>query len=315
MGAASGSMNRQGLNRLKLFGALSRTPHGILDMTTPIFGACLWLGGLPDITVILIGLVTVFSGYTAVYALNDLVGYKVDKANLNLVGTQGKDRSNDLDSALVAHPMAQGLLSLRDGVLWVVFWSILALTGAYMLNPVCALIFILGCVLETIYCLLLKVSPIRTAVSGVVKTLGTMAAIFAVDPNPSPLFTASLFLVLFFWEIGGQNIPNDCTDIEGDSRQGARTVPILLGEKGAGLVIIITLVLGIFLTVMPLSLSPLAFTLSEITAVVLTGWAILMIPALAYYRSGDRVDAMSLFNRASYYPLFLFVAVMLKMAF
>ena len=61
----------RGLNRLKLFGALSRTPHGVLDMTTPVFGACLWLGGLPDVGVILLGILTVFSGYTAVYALND----------------------------------------------------------------------------------------------------------------------------------------------------------------------------------------------------------------------------------------------------
>jgi len=38
-----------------------------------------------------------------------------------------------------------------------------------------------------------------------------MAAVVAVDPDPSAAFLIALFLSLFFWEIGGQNIPNDLT--------------------------------------------------------------------------------------------------------
>jgi 4-hydroxybenzoate polyprenyltransferase len=68
-----------GVSRLKLFLALSRTPHGLLDMCTPAFGALLWLGHFPSFSVVVIGLVTTFAGYTAVYALNDIVDYKVDK--------------------------------------------------------------------------------------------------------------------------------------------------------------------------------------------------------------------------------------------
>ena len=68
-----------GLSRLKLFLALSRTPHGLLDMTTPLYGALLWLGAFPSLTISLLGLITVFAGYTAVYALNDVIDYRVDK--------------------------------------------------------------------------------------------------------------------------------------------------------------------------------------------------------------------------------------------
>ena len=57
-----------GLSRLKLFFALSRTPHGLLDMATPAVSALLWLGDFPTLKVIALGLVTAFSGYTAVYA-------------------------------------------------------------------------------------------------------------------------------------------------------------------------------------------------------------------------------------------------------
>jgi 4-hydroxybenzoate polyprenyltransferase len=49
-----------------------------------------------------------------------------------------------------------------------------------MLNPVCVLIFVGGCILETAYCLMWRSSHLRTIVSGVVKTYGAIAAVFAV---------------------------------------------------------------------------------------------------------------------------------------
>ena len=166
-----------GLSRLKLFWALSRTPHGLLDMCTPAFGALLWLGHFPPIYVIILGLITTFAGYTAVYALNDVIDYKADKEKAAVGGFS--DSESDLDSFLVRHPMAQGLLSFKEGLFWAVAWALLALIGAYLLNPVCVLIFLGSCALETIYCLLWRISPFRTFVSGAVKTSGAIAAVFA----------------------------------------------------------------------------------------------------------------------------------------
>ena len=73
-----------GFSRLKLFWALSRTPHGLLDMATPALGALLWLGRFPSLELIVIGLITTFAGYTAVYALNDVIDYRVDKEKIQL---------------------------------------------------------------------------------------------------------------------------------------------------------------------------------------------------------------------------------------
>jgi len=70
------------MERIKLFLALSRTPHGILDMATPAFCVLLYLGGFPPPDITGIGLLTAFAGYTAVYAFNDLVDYKSDKQRL-----------------------------------------------------------------------------------------------------------------------------------------------------------------------------------------------------------------------------------------
>ncbi|MCX5882258.1 MAG: hypothetical protein NTU74_10790, partial [Deltaproteobacteria bacterium] len=48
--------------RLKLFFALSRTPHGLIDMATPVFAALIWLGHIPSFSVVFLGLLTTFAG-------------------------------------------------------------------------------------------------------------------------------------------------------------------------------------------------------------------------------------------------------------
>ena len=102
------STTYKGLSRLKLFWALSRTPHGLLDMTTPAFAALLWLGQFPPLKVVVLGLITTFAGYTCVYALNDVVDYQADKEKLERGGFQNSE--NYLDAVMIRHPMAQGFL-------------------------------------------------------------------------------------------------------------------------------------------------------------------------------------------------------------
>lgn len=49
------------LPKLQLFLALSRTPHGLLDLATPGLAALLCLGGSPSLGVTVLGLVTMFA--------------------------------------------------------------------------------------------------------------------------------------------------------------------------------------------------------------------------------------------------------------
>jgi len=300
-----------GLSRIKLFWALSRTPHGLLDMCTPAFGALLWLGHFPSINVIIIGLITTFAGYTAVYALNDVIDYKIDKEKA--AGGGFSDSENDLDSVWVRHPMAQGLLSFKEGLIWATAWGLLALIGAYLLNPVCVFIFLGGCVLETIYCLLWRISPFRTFVSGAVKTSGALAAVFAVDPDPSMMYLISLFLLLFFWEIGGQNIPNDWADIDDDRRLNAKTIPVRWGLQQANAIIMLTIILSLTMNAVIFYFSRARFEFGFIVLSLVVGFYLLLFPALKLNRSKDSARAMQLFNKASYYPLALLVVIVLKL--
>jgi len=301
-----------GFARLKLFWALSRTPHGLLDMCTAALASLLWLGYFPSIKIIGLGLITVFAGYTAVYALNDVVGYRSDKKKLQKGNLRAVDDCQDLDAMLMRHPMARGLLSFKEGLAWALAWALLALIGAYLLNPVCVLIFIGGCILETIYCLMWNISPSRTLISGVVKTAGPIAAVFAVDSNPSISYLIVLFLLMFFWEIGGQNVPNDWSDIEEDVRFKAQTVPIRVGPERANIIIFGSIILTVIFSGTLLILSNITFGLPFILAFASVGLYFLLLPTIKLYQSEESSHAMILFNKASYYPVALLIVVVIK---
>jgi 4-hydroxybenzoate polyprenyltransferase len=299
-----------GLSRVKLFFALSRTPHLLMDLATPALAALLWLGAFPSIRIIILGLITAFAGYTAVYALNDVVDFQTDREKLRKGGFQ--ESENYLDAAIVRHPMAQGLLSFREGLLWVVGWALVSLIGAYLLNPICALIFLAGGVLEIVYCLMWRITPFRTMVSGAVKTCGAVAAVFAVDPSPSFSFLAMLFGWLFFWEIGGQNMPNDWAEIEEDTGLQAKTVLVQFGPQWATMIILACVFIAVVMTLALLLLVKQKFPIPYVVASFAIGLYLLLIPAYRLFRTKERSNALTLFKRASYYPLGLLIVVTIR---
>jgi 4-hydroxybenzoate polyprenyltransferase len=276
-------------------------------MATPGLAALLWLGGFPPVETVILGLITLFAGYTSVYALNDVVDYRRDKEKLRLV--RSLDKEKDLDVTSVRHPLAQDMLEFREGLIWVIAWAILALGGAYVLNPFCAVIFLSACLLEAVYCLLLRVSYLRTFLSGAVKTSGAIAAVLAVDSSPSLPFLITLFFWVFFWEIGGQNIPNDWADREEDKRLGAKTIPVHLGVEKASLWTMGSLFIAVAMNLLLFHAIKYKMDLPYIVASLAIGCFFLLIPAYRLYKTRDRFRAAALFNRASYYPLALVILV------
>jgi 4-hydroxybenzoate polyprenyltransferase len=270
-------------------------------MATPGLSGLLWLGGFPPPAVIGLGLLTAFSGYTAVYALNDVVDYRVDQEKIRESGLRGSN--HDLDAVYVRHPMAQGMLSYREGFFWMGGWAGLALIGSYLLNPACTLIFLIACLLEIIYCLLLRVSSLRGVISGMVKNSGGIAAVFAVDPNPAPIFLLVLFLWLFFWEIGGQNVPNDWVDLDEDRKLRAKTIPVRFGLEGSRVIIYFSLAIAWAMSLVMFWVSPANLGLPYLVGALFSGLYFLILPAHRLFKSWAAEEACALFNRASYYPL------------
>jgi len=285
---------------MKRFFALSRTTHGILDIAAPGFCALLWLGAFPQWQIILLSLFTAFAGYTAVYALNDLVGIQVDREKFT---NEGINQGYSVEASEMRYPLAQNLLSYRSGLIWFAVWFLLTLIGSYLLNPVIIYIVIAAIALEVIYCLLFKVTYLRTLVSGLVKSSGPFAAVFVVNPNPPVQFLLLQLVWLIFWEIGGQNIPADWNDVEEDKRVHAKTIPLLFGPQKAGLMVIISLTLAVLTSLFLPLISPIALGWPYLLASGLAGFFLLLLPGFQLYQSGESRQAARLFDRASYYPL------------
>ena len=259
-----------------------------------------------------LGLITAFSGYTAVYALNDVIDYRVDREKIQ--ASTLSESKKDLDNVYVRHPLAQGMLSYGKGLFWVVAWAALAMVGAYLLNPVCAFIFLLACLLEALYCRLLKITHLRGIISGAVKTSGPVAAVLAVDPNPDILFLLVLFLWLFFWEIGGQNIPNDWGDMEEDRKIQAKTIPVHFGFRGSLLIIFISLFIALAMSLFMYWISPRGLGLIYLFGAFFSGFYFFLLPGYRLYQAQTSEEAFHLFNRASYYPLAMLMVTMISWA-
>lgn len=289
---------------MKRFWALSRTTHGVLDLATPGFVALLWLGDFPPLWIIALSLFTAFAAYTAIYALNDLVGIAVDKEKF----TGGINAGYSVEASELRHPLAQNALSFRSGWLWFAGWFIAALICSYLLNPFIVAILIGATILEVIYCLLLKVTYLRTFVSGLVKSSGPIAAIYVVDPAPA---LSSVLLVLawvFVWEIGGQNIPADWNDTVEDRRVRAKTIPLQLGTQTAGILVLLTLGLTVAISLLLPRVSPISLGWSYLLASTLTGFFLLLKPGYELYKhQNEGRRAAKLFDNASLYPMAQFV--------
>ena len=285
---------------MKRFFALSRTAHGVLDIALPGFVALLWLGAFPPILTIAVSLFTAFAAYTAIYALNDLVGVLVDKEKF----AEGINAGYSVEASDLRYPLARDILPYRSGFLWFTVWFILALAGSYLLNPFIVVILVSAAILEVIYVLLLKVTYLRTLVSGLVKSSGPIAAIYVVDPNPD---LARLLLVLawvFVWEIGGQNVPADWNDTVEDKRVHAKTIPLQLGTQTAGVIVLLTLSLTVTISLFLPWVSPLDLGWTFLLASAAAGIVLLLKPGYELYKQQKEGRlAARLFDSASYYPM------------
>jgi 4-hydroxybenzoate polyprenyltransferase len=290
---------------MRRFLALSRSVHGVLDIAMPGFVALLWLGHFPSWQVLALCLATALAGYTAIYALNDLIGVKDDQEKV----AGGITPGYAVEASAMRYPLAQNLISMKGALAWFGFWFALAVLGTWLLNPMILLIVFAAAALEVLYVKLLKVTWWRTVISGLVKSAGPVAAVFAVIPAPSWSWLLGLLVWLMLWEIGGQNIPADWNDIEEDRRIGARTIPLVFGLRIASVLVAISLGLTVLASALLPRLSPLVGGWPFQLAILAAGAGLLLPPAIGLVRTLDGRQAARLCDRARLYPLALLAIV------
>ena len=254
---------------------------------------------------IIFGLLAAFSGYTAVFALNDLLDCKVDCEKLG--GYAGKRECFDIDSVGLRHPIAQGSIAYRAALGWVILWGVLALGFAFLLNPICSLLMAAAAGLEAGYCRLLRVTHWKTILSGLMVAVGGLAGVFAVSLAPPALFVAVFALWAFTWEMGCRNIPNDWSDIDEDKALRIRTMPVRFGRLATSRISFVMACVTILASLAFPFVVPMRFGWVFFGGALAVGVALLVVPGIRWLRDQQTKSAMLFFNRACFYPLAVFV--------
>jgi len=280
---------------------LSRGRQALLSVAQPALGALLALERLPSPAVMALGLVAAVAGYIAVFALNDVLDHRADLDALK-VGEAEQD-GYDIDTAFLRHPLARGNLPRSFSIVWVAGLGTLSAACAYVLAPLCLVLFVAAILLEVLYCALRSTTWLKTVVSGLMVGVGGLAGWAAVAPVTAAALPFFIFLAV--WEIGGRNLPNDLADLTADRAVGLTTVATVFGPRISA----VATAGAAFVTLIAVGLlrQPLLVTLASLAAGM---WA-MGVPVVALLKTPTSAQAGRYFNRASLLPAIMFVATLL----
>lgn len=291
-------------SRVKQFFGLSRMTHSILDIAHPALGALLALGAIPSLQTVVIGFLAAFAGFTAVFALNDVMDCRVDCEKMTALG-KGKE-CFDLDSVGQRHPLAQGSMPFGAALGWVIAWGALAIGLAFVLSPLCAILMVAAALLEICYCLLLRITHWKAVLSGTMVTVGGLAGVYAVTSTPSWTVVVLFCIWAFAWEVGCRNIPNDWSDLEEDTQLGIRTIPVRFGRLWASRLSFALMMIVFFAALaFPLA-TPVRYPLLYVAGALVSGVFLLLVPAIQWVRGQTIKASLAFFNNACFYPLAVF---------
>ena len=285
--------------------ASSRPLQASFSVAQPMLASFLAVGGIPQLPLLVLLFVGSLAGMFSVFSLNDLLDYGIDKKSLG----EKKEKGWDIDSVFAQHPLTSGLITFKEQAAWIAATGALAAGILYILSPLALGLYLLAILLEAGYCRLATVSELKTLLAGMLVAVGALIGWFAAGGSQN-LQVLPLCLLFFAWEIGGRNIPNDFSDIRQDKKIGIKTVPSVHGEAvSANLIAIFS-----FLTVLAsiwvgASLGPVF-----IAIVLVVGLISLILPAWSLMKKPVPSEALSYFNKASLYPVFLFLAALIYLA-
>jgi len=269
--------------------------------------ALLCQGGLPPAWIILVGGITVFAGYTAVYALNDIVDYRTDRRLFESLGRDARGRvpgrrrhpaspgpglSDPAPGrALVRRLRRHGpdrLLAAQSRVRRAAGFRLSA--GGRLLSAAFGQLF-----------------PGDRKRRGQVP--GAPGRGLCRQSIPVALVSGRAFRLGIRLGNRRPEHPGRLHDAARDRQTGARTVPVVLGPARASRWALRSLAASLVLSVPLLALSPLTVAPAFWLAALAGGALLVLPPAVRLTRGLADADAAALFNRASFYPALVLVAL------
>ncbi len=289
------------MKKLYLLLASSRPLQAMFSVTQPLFAALLAAGEIPQLNTLALLILGSVCGMFSVFALNDFLDYRIDK-RIN----KNRKKEWDVDSVMVLHPLSKGHITQSEQAIWIGTTGTIAALAIYLLNPRAVAFYFLAILLEAVYCKLARVSELKAIIAGTLVATGALIGWLAVGGGDNETLVVLLFL-FFTWEIGGRNIPNDLSDIEGDAKQSIKTIPTVHGKETAARLI------ASFSSLTLIANGLLGFVGGIGLAYVLTttaiGIVLLVHPALTLMKDPKPREALHYFNKASFYPVLIFLVL------
>lgn len=296
------------MNVHKLYGVLasSRPLQASFSVVQPMIVVLIALGGFPEPKLLILLVVSCVTGFFAIFALNDLLDFKIDTKSLK---SEGITKSWDVDSLLVRHPLAQGVITRAEQMLWIAINIVVAGVIIYYLNFIAFLLFLIAITLEIIYCRMATISEMKFLVSGIMVGSGALIGWYAVGANTNIAVILSLFLLFCGWEISGRNIVNDFSDMVDDKKIGIKTIPTVYGTYFASIFnfafVIFTLIVNVVFGV----LASMGFVYILMSS--LGGVYLLLLPGVSLIKNPTSFEALRYFNKGSLYPVFIFAIIVI----
>jgi 4-hydroxybenzoate polyprenyltransferase len=280
--------------RVLLLFDFARGRSALLSIGEPALGAFLAAGRVPTARVLVLGFFAAACGFFCIYALNDLLDLRSDREEVKTRAAQlEKEDVAHMDILTVRHPIAAGALSLRAGITWVATLGAAGFACAYLLRPICAVLFVVCALMQLYYCGLKRKSWLKVIPAAAMVAVGALAGWFAV--GSADLGALAFFFLLYLWETS-RNLANDLADVTHDKRIGITTLASTHGS-----VVAARGILGAAIAIVAVGLLQGAPWLVRgwLAAVAL---GTMTIPALILYRNPDEPSAQRYFNRGSLFP-------------
>jgi 4-hydroxybenzoate polyprenyltransferase len=204
------------LNKLRIILETIRFEHTLFALPFAYLGMILAERGFPTLSQFLWITVAMVGARSMAMSVNRLADYRIDQRNPR-----------------TAHwPLPSGEISFQAVILFAVFSFVVFLIAVYQLAPLCRLLWPVIILPMIIYPFTKRFTYLSHFLLGLCLGLAPLGAYVAITGRIPELPIIVLGLAVLFWT-AGFDIIYSCQDYDFDTREGLRSIPIVLGiEKG-----------------------------------------------------------------------------------
>lgn len=207
------------ISKVRIYLEMIKFSHTLFALPFALTGMLLAERGLPGLQSFILILLAMVSGRTTAMLLNRIIDAEIDRRN-----PRTKERA-----------IPRGLVSVKIASLLALVSGITFLISAYLLNWLCFILSPIPLITFVFYPYTKRFTAMSHFVLGAALGMAPVGAWIAVRNALPELPVILLGLAVMFWT-AGFDILYALLDIEFDRREGLKSIPVLLGVKGALLV-------------------------------------------------------------------------------